>query len=186
MIGPFGKVRSVDGEPIHLPELTIAQDETLSPEMNTSRSSERFSWNVAHVGITIQRPVSGMFCSSSACPIRSRTSMISTCPVVGLRPTVPSGVPVTPRLIAGRDAVARDRPSKKPRFAASRLPKQSQQHVAINNDLHLLRCVVGPNGEVVDVRLFLDHVIQDRSEVFALIDGQFDARPLGAGAPDRR
>ena len=168
------------------PNLPLRRMLTLSPEMNTSRSSERFSWKVAHVGITIQRPVSGMFCSSRHWPIRSSTSIISTCPVVGLRPTVPRGVPVTPRLTPVEVPLPEIAPAKRPLLAASAC-QENQQHVAVNNDLHLLRCVVGPNGKVVDVRLFLDHIIEDRREVFALIDSQLDrACQPDAEAPDRR
>ena len=43
----------------------------------------------------------------------------------------------------------------------------------------MLRCIVGPDGEIVDIRLFLDHVIQDRSKIFALINGKLDRTSRG-------
>ena len=62
-------------------------------------------------------------------------------------------------------------------FAGLACPEDILQNVGVNRDLHLLGRIIRPEGKIVDVRLFLDHVVQDGGEVLALVDGQLDRRP---------
>ena len=49
-----------------------------SPVSDASRSSDILMRAANHAGTTSHRPVSGMFCSSSTCPIRTIKSVTST------------------------------------------------------------------------------------------------------------
>jgi hypothetical protein len=54
------------------------------------------------------------------------------------------------------------------------LREDAKEDSRIDDDLHLLRGVVAPDAHQVDVALDLHHVVEDRVEVFALVDVEID------------
>src|SRR5262252_9243276 len=86
-----------------VPSFPLRSGDTESPVRYTAFRSDVLSMNPIHAGMTIQRPVSGTFCSSSVNPARRMMSMgLHVAPdrlpaAVALAGI--SGAPVLPRLI---------------------------------------------------------------------------------------